>query len=135
MNWKLIFQLSIFGLIMAFATVSLIPQNFEPLFWLVIFVFCAYVIAKVCPGNYFLHGFFVSLVNCVWITSVHIVYYKRYIDIANHPQMASLAKNMPASLAIHPKLAMLIVGPIFGAIFGIILGTFSFIASKIVKKK
>ena len=132
MNWKIIFQLSIFGLIMAFATVSLIPQNIEPLFWLLIFVFCAYVIAKVCLDKYFLHGFLVSMVNCVWIVAVHIVYYKNYM--ANHPDMASMDKSMPASLAAHHRLAMAIVGPIFGILSGIILGLFSFIASKIVKK-
>ena len=132
MNWKIIFQLSIFGLIMAFATVSLIPQNIEPIFWVVIFVFCAYVIAKVCPGKYFLHGFFVSLVNCVWIVAVHIIYYRNYT--VHHPDMASMAKNMPVSLAIHPRRAMVVAGPIFGILSGIILGLFSFIASKIVGK-
>jgi hypothetical protein len=133
MNWKIIFQLSIFGLIMAFGTVSLIPEKFEPVFWVLIFIFCAYVIAKVCPGKYFLHGFLVSMVNCVWITAVHIAFRETYV--ANHPQMASMGTNMPAPLSMHPRLTMAIMGPIFGAIFGLILGTFSFVASKIVKKK
>lgn len=132
MNWKITFQLSIFGLIMAFATVSLIPQNIEWVFWLVIFVFCAYVIAKVCQGKYFLNGFLVSLFNCVWIVAVHIAYYKSYV--ANHTDMASWNKNMPAALSIHPRVAMIIMGPVFGAVSGLILGLFSFIASKIVKK-
>jgi uncharacterized membrane protein len=118
---------------MAFATVSLIPQNIEWVFWLVIFVFCAYVIAKVCQGKYFLNGFLVSLFNCVWIVAVHIAYYKSYV--ANHTDMASeTTKMLPASLAIHPRLAMVIVGSIFGVASGIFLGLFSFIASKIVKK-
>jgi hypothetical protein len=133
MNWKIIFQLSIFGLIMAFATVSLIPEKIEPVFWLVIFIFCAYVIAKVCPDKYFLYGFLVSLVNCVWITAVHIAF--RHTYMANHVQAASMGSSMPGSLAIHPGLAMVIVGPIFGVIFGIILGLFSLVASLIVKKK
>jgi hypothetical protein len=132
MNWKIIFQLSIFGLIMAFATVSLIPEKIEPAFWLVIFIFCAWVIAKVCPGNYFLHGFLVSMVNCVWITGVHIAFRETYE--LHHPNMAEMGASMPAALANHPRLAMAIMGPIFGAMFGIILGLFSFIASKIVKK-
>jgi hypothetical protein len=55
-NWKIIFQLSIFGLIMAFATISLIPEKIEFVFWLVIFLFCAWVIAKVCNGKYFFQG-------------------------------------------------------------------------------
>lgn len=133
MNWKIIFQLSIFGLIMAFGTVSLIPEKFEPAFWLLIFIFCAYVIAKVCPNKYFLHGFLVSMVNCVWITAVHIAFRETYL--AHHPQMASMSTGMSGPLATHPRLAMAIMGPIFGAMFGIILGAFSFVASKIVKKK
>jgi len=130
MNWKLIFQLSVFGLIMAFATVSLIPEKVEPVFWLVIFVFCAWVIAKACSGKYFLHGFLVSLVNCIWIVAAHIYFFQTYM--AHHPSMASM--KLPAPLNAHPRLAMLIFGPVFGILSGIILGLFSFVASKIVRK-
>jgi hypothetical protein len=133
MYWKIIFQLSIFGLIMSFATVQLIPERIEPVFWLFIFAFCAWVIAKVCPGRYFLHGFLVSIVNSIWITAAHIIFRLTYI--AHHPQAASLYTNLPASLQSHPRLAMAITGPIFGVGFGIILGLFSFIASKIVQAK
>jgi len=133
MNWKIIFQLSFFGLIMAFGTISLIPEKIEPAFWLVIFIFCAWVIAKVCSGKYFLHGFLVSMVNCIWITAVHILFRETYV--AHHPQMASMSTSMPTALSNHPRLAMALMGPIFGAMFGIILGLFSFVASKIVKKE
>lgn len=126
MNWKLIIQLSLFGLIMAFATISLIPEKIEPAFWLVIFVFCAYVIARVCAGKYFLHGFLVSMVNCIWITGAHGFFYSSYV--ANHPDMAAMYTG------IHPRLMMLVYGPVAGVLFGIILGLFSFVASKIVKK-
>ncbi len=53
MNLKLILQLSVFGLIMAFATVSLIPENIEPIFWVIIFIFCALVIARACTTKFF----------------------------------------------------------------------------------
>ena len=130
MNWKLIFQLSVFGLIMAFATVSLIPEKVEPVFWLVIFVFCAWVIAKACNGKYFLHGFLVSLVNCVWVVAAHIYFFQTYM--AHHPMAASMTP--PGPLAAHPRLAMVIFGPVYGIAFGIILGLFAFVASKIIKK-
>ena len=133
MNWKLIFQLSIFGLIMAIATVSLIPEKIEPAFWLLIFIFCAWVIAKACPGKYFLHGLLVSMVNCVWIVVFHVIFYKSYME--HHPDVASMNAKMPAWLASHPRKAMVIMGPVFGVLFGIILGLFSFIASKITQKK
>jgi|SRR6185312_8431987 len=132
MNWKIIFQLSVFGVIMAFATVSLIPEKVEPAFWVVIFIFCAYVIAKVCPGNYFWHGFLVSIVNCIWITAVHIAFRETYE--AHHPGMASMGANMPGYFIVHPRMAMAVMGPIFGAAIGIVLGIFSVIASKIVRK-
>ena len=133
MNWKLIFQLSIFGLIMALATISLIPEKVEPVFWLVIFIFCAWVIAKATQGKYFLHGLLVSLVNCAWIVVFHVLFYQTYM--ANHPSMASMNRNMPAFFVIHPRLAMVIFGPLFGLLSGIILGLFSFAASKIIQKK
>ena len=53
MNWKLIFSLSLFGLAMALATISLIPTNVEPGCWLVIFVICARLIVEICDGQLF----------------------------------------------------------------------------------
>jgi hypothetical protein len=132
MNWKLIFQLSVFGLIMAVATVSLIPQSIEPFFWLAILIISAWVIAKAAHGKYFLHGFLVCLVNCVWIIAAHTIFYDSYI--AHHPDMANMNKSMPASLATHPRLVLAITGPVFGILSGLVLGAFALIASKIIKK-
>jgi len=93
MNIKLILQLSLFGLAMAIATVFWIPSNFEPFFWLIIFVICAYLIAMNCTGKYFLNGFLVSIVNCIWITAAHIFLFSAYIS--NHPDEAKMLKKMP----------------------------------------
>ena len=131
MNWKFIFQLSLFGLAMAAATVFWIPGNVELFFWLPIFIFCAYLIAKNCTGKYFLHGFMVSVFNCVWITSAHILFYNTYI--ANHPQEAQMMASMP--MPDSPRLMMLIGGPFFGILFGLILGLFAFVAARIVNKQ
>src|ERR1700759_903616 len=131
MNWKLIFQLSVFGLIMAFATVFLIPEMVEPVFWLAIFIFSAFIIVQRVKGNYFWHGFFVSIVNCVWITSAHIIFYSTYV--ANHPSVGKMSQEHPL-FPDHPRLAMLIMGPVFGIVFGLILGLFAFIGSLLVKK-
>lgn len=129
-NKRLIFQLSLFGLAMAFATVYIIPSKIEPLFWLVIFIFCAYIISKKCSGRYFLHGLYVSLLNALWIISVHILLFKTYI--INHPEEAAMINKMPMSDS--PRLMMLITGILIGFISGFVLGLFSFIASRITKK-
>lgn len=130
MNWRLIFQLSYFGLGMAIATVFWIPFSVEPIFWFIIFVICAYLIAKKCSGKYFFHGLFVSIVNSVWITSAHVLLFETYM--ANHPEMGQMNVDMP--LADQPRLMMAIMGPLIGIASGIVLGAFSYIASKIIKK-
>ena len=131
MNWKIIFQLSVFGLIMAFGTISLIPEQFEFIFWLLIFAFCAYVIARTNRRKFFLHGFWVSMVNSIWLTVIHVLFYNTYA--AHHPQVVKAVGTLP--LATHPRLLMVLMAPIYGCVFGLILGLFSFIASKIVSSK
>ena len=130
MKWKLILLLSIPGFVMAIATVFWIPSTIEPFFWLVIFIGVAYFIAKKFSDKYFLHGFFVSLVNSAWITGAHILFSDLYL--ANHPQEAAMITQMPLSES--PRLMMLITGPIVGIISGIVLGLFALIASKLVKR-
>jgi hypothetical protein len=131
MNWKLIFQLSLFGLAMGISTVYWIPSNLEPFFWIAVFIICAYLIARNCTGKFFLHGLFVSLVNSVWVTGAHILLFHTYAN--NHPreleQMASMF------LPKHPRLMMLITGPCIGLISGLVLGLFAFVASRIWKSR
>lgn len=129
MNWKLIGLLSLFGLAMGIATVFVIPSNVEPLVWLVIFLICAYVIAKRSPGKHFVHGLLLGLANSVWITASHILLFDRYL--AGHAREAAMMNTMPMHDA--PKLMMAITGPIVGFLSGVILGLFAFVAGKIVK--
>jgi hypothetical protein len=128
MNWKLIFALSLFGLAMGIATVYVIPSNIEPICWLVIFIICAIVIARVLPSRHFLHGLMVGIVNSIWITGAHILLFDAYI--ANHAKEAAMMHNMPLA----PRAMMAIVGPCIGVISGVILGLFAWIAGKLLRK-
>jgi hypothetical protein len=130
MNKKLILQLSFFGLAMAIATVYWIPSNIEPAFWFLIFIVCAYLIAKRCSEKYFWNGFWVSLANSVWVTAAHLLLFESYI--ANHTQEAEMITKMP--LPDSPRLMMLMTGPIIGIVSGLVLGLFAFLASRILKK-
>ena len=115
---------------MSIATVYVIPSKIEPLFWLAIFIVSAIIIAKQCTGKYFLNGFLTSLMNCVWITGVHVLLFNAYI--ARHAEEAKMMSGM--AMATHPRLMMLITGPIVGIVSGLVLGLFAFIASKLIKK-
>ena len=131
MNWKLIFSLSLFGLFMAVGTVYFIPSNIEPFFWIAILLIDAFLIAKFAAGKYFMHGFLTCLGNCFWVTSAHILLFSTYV--AGHADEMKMMADGP--LGTHPRIMMLIVGPIIGIVTGVILGLLSIGASKVFKKK
>jgi hypothetical protein len=126
MNWKLIFALSLFGLAMGVATVFVVPSNVEPVFWLVIFVICAVIIARAGVPKPFLHGLLVSVVNSVWIITAHELFFDRYVG--GHPQEAS----MPTG-GIPQRVVMVVFGLLIGVVSGLVLGLFAWIASRFVK--
>jgi len=129
MNWKLIFGLSLFGLGMAFATVFIIPSYVEPFCWLVIFVIVATVIARSQPDRPFVHGLLLGIVNGVWITCAHVVFFDQYI--AKHPKEAAMMKSM--TMPVSPRAMMAIVGPLVGIISGIVIGVLALLAVKLAK--
>jgi hypothetical protein len=131
MNWKLIALLSIFGLAMGLLTISIIPSNIEPFFWIAIMLISAYVIARYAQGKYFLHGFLVSIANSIWITIAHAAFFYQYID--THPEYIQMTNGLPETLAGHPRRMMVVIGPLTGVFFGLIQGLFAWIASRFVK--
>ena len=116
LDWRLVALLSMFGLVMAFATVFIIHSNIEPFAWLIIFIVCAIVIARVRSTRRFLHGLLVGVANSIWITTVHLAFFNHYLR--NHPAEAS----MMAASSQSPHLMMVIVGPLIGVASGLILG-------------
>ena len=124
-------MLSLFGLAMAFATVFVISPKVEPVIWPVIFVIYACAIAaKSRARGYFAHGLLLGLVNSVWITTAHILFFDRYI--AGHPQEAAMMKGIP--LAVAPKLMMAIVGLWVGLISGALIGLLALVAGKVLRR-
>lgn len=126
MNWRLVFLASMFGLAMAFATISMIPSNVEPVVWLIIFLILAYLLGTRAKAYVFLHGLCVGILNSVWITGAHVFFVDTYL--ANHASEADMMAMSP--LAHHPRLMMLLIGPLVGVISGIIIGLLSMLAAK-----
>ena len=92
--------------------------------WKLIFALSVFGLAT---GKYFLHGFLVSVVNSIWITAIHAQFFSVYAK--NNPQFV---QSTPPGM--NPRVLMLIMGPLVGAVFGVIAGLFAFIASKVFKK-
>ncbi len=130
MNGKLILQLSLFGLAMAFATVFVVPSNVEPLPWLAIFILCAWLIARHAPGHLFWHGLLLGVANSVWITAVHVLLYDAYM--AHHAKEAAMMQTM--KMPVSPRLLMAIVGPCIGVVSGIVIGLFALVAAWLMRR-
>ena len=128
MNWKLILQLSLFGLAMGVATVFVIPSTIEPIFWLFIWVLCAYLIARGTRDLRFLHGLLVGLVNSVWIIAAHVLLYDAYA--ARHAKEVAMMQSI--SGAVPQRLLVALLGIPAGLVSGIVIGLFAFIAGKLV---
>jgi len=131
MNWKLIVQLSLFGLAMGIGTVFVISSTIEPLFWLAIFIATAYIIARRAPGQPFVHGLLTGVANSVWVTGSHVLLANQYL--ARHAQEAAMMSSMP--LPDSPRLMMALVGPVIGVVSGAVIGLLALIATRIVGRK
>jgi hypothetical protein len=129
MNWKLILQLSMFGLAMGLATVFLIPPNAEPAFWLVIYLVSAYLIAKRTTDGRYTTGVMVGIANSIWITAAHLALFDPYL--ARHPQEAQMMGSIPIS----PTLFMLTIGPIVGVFSGAVIGVLALVIGKLIIRK
>jgi len=127
-NWNLDLKLSLLGLFMALGTVFFIPFKIEPFCWLIIFCIIAYFVAKNCEAYYFQNGVVIGLLNSVWVTAAHVLFFGAYTE--NHIQETMSMSKFP----LNPKLMMLITGPIIGLISGLVIGLFCYIASLILKK-
>jgi hypothetical protein len=128
MNLRLVFQLSLFGLAMSVATVFVVPANLEPVLWLIIFIVCAWVLARRAPSKAPLHGLLVSMLNSLYITTAHIIFAETYI--AGHADEAAAG----AQFGLPVRTMMAITGPIIGVVSGLVLALFTFIATKFVKR-
>lgn len=124
-------MLSIIGLAMGFLTVAPMNMGIENAIWGIICLFYGFIIARNCSEKYFLNGFMVSIVNCVWVTGAHLLFFHDYV--ANHAEMVK-NMNMFHLNGTHPRISMLLTGPIVGIVFGIVVGLLALLASKIIKK-
>ena len=131
MNWRLIFMLSLFGLAMGIATVFFIPSNIEPLFWLAVWIACAYLIATRAGGRYFVHGVATGIAATVWIIAAHVALFQSYA--ANHPKEMAAMQNM--WLPTHPRLVMVLNSLLIGVIAGVIIGLLALLARRFVRSR
>jgi hypothetical protein len=127
LNWKLILALSLFGVAMGFGTVFAISPRVEPFFWLVIFIICAFLIARRVPLRAFFHGFLLGIVNSVWVTAAHLIFFNRYL--MGHTEQAQMMRALHAS-GVVPHVVMSLVGLGMGLIPAVVMGVLAYVLAK-----
>jgi hypothetical protein len=129
MNWKLIFSLSLFGVVMGGLSLFGYTQHgVEPVLWLLSGLFIAYIIAKYAPKRVFMHGLWVGVIEGILKSVITFAGWDLYIQ--NNDMQAF---TEPAPLAAN--FFTLIMGIVIGGIYGIILGLISVVFRKFIVKK
>ena len=131
MNWKLIFGLAGFGVLMGVLSLFGYTQGIEWLLWLIIAVVCSVLIAKMLSVKYFLNGLLVGFLGGIFNSIVQSVFFDTYLS--NNPKAAEGFGPIPGGL--DPRIFVLIAGPFIGLLYGLVLGLFTWLTGKIFKKQ
>lgn len=130
MNWKLIFGLTAFGILMGVLSLFGYTEGIELILWLVIAVLCAVVIAKVCSAKFFLTGLLVGLFDGVFNSILQSAFFSTYLT--NNPKVATGFGPIPGGL--DPRFSVLITGPFVGLLYGLFVGLLAWLAGRVFRK-
>ena len=115
---------------MGFASVFGITGSKEWVFWIIIWLVFAVIIAKNVKTKLLGHGIMIGILAAFTGGIVKAFLYSTYL--VNNPDFAEKAKTVPASLS--GEAIMIFTSPVVGLLTGFVLGVFAIIASKILAK-
>ncbi len=126
MNWSLILLLSSFGILMGILSVLGFTRKTEPMFWLVIGFFTAFMIYRKVSEMSFWHGLIIGIFWGFLSSAIQSIFFETYLK--NNPKYA---EGFNKSSRFKPRYLILIVGPIIGLITGTVLGGLAWFFQKI----
>ncbi len=130
MNWKVVFLLSLSGIVIGFAGVYGLSGIAEIVVWLAVFVLFAVVIAKNRDSDYFVHALLASVVAGFWVGVVHAAFINTFV--AHNPELGAGLAKIPRTS--HPRLMMVVYGPFIGALAGVVAGVMAVVAGMFLKR-
>jgi len=131
MNWRLIFLLSLLSIVLAIVSILGFVKSSEWMMWLIIGVYCGWQFAGKVTDDFFLHGFYLGILDGVFNSTFKALFFNSYIS--NNPRMADAFSGLPQDLS--PQLVLFIMGPIIGAFSGVAFGVLAFLASRVRKRR
>lgn len=130
MNWKLLLALSLFGLTMAYITISWDAPRLEQTVWLLITLVSAWLIGRFTVQLYFLHGFVTNILNGIWTVYIHTRFINSYLS--HHPREVTLFTTMVNQLKITVTQAIILKEGTIAVVSGVVLGLISVAVARIM---
>lgn len=131
MNVRLVLLLSLFGPLVALATlVGLIHTGWESAVWAVVSVVCAGVLARQAPGKFFLHGFLTGFIAGAVAPLIQALFINQYL--AYNPRATDALKSMPG---VSPAVLVVIAAPLWAAVVGAATGLLTWMWAKFTRPR
>jgi hypothetical protein len=128
MDWSITLLLSLPALIMGLLSIRGYTQNKELKLWLALGFLCIAYIFFFVQGRPFFHLFFIGLLWGILNSSIQVIFYPTYI--AHNPNAARGYSKL--SDKYNPRLVMLLIGLGTGTATGLVFGTISWLAKKLL---
>ncbi|MFZ5433610.1 MAG: hypothetical protein ACOZB3_07545 [Calditrichota bacterium] len=120
MNWKLIFLLAGLGVIMGVGTLYGATRDMEPLLWLAIGVYCAFMLSRRAGHSFFTHGLLTGLFISVLHFAILLVFYASY-EVNNPPSVELVREH--GNIMVRRQLflyAALVIIPAASLVMGLL---------------
>jgi hypothetical protein len=128
MNWKIIFLLSSFGVLMGISSVFGLLQDIEWILWILTGVVSAAIMGRFVKKRHFSHGFYLGLLNVLLATSIQVIFFKEFLS--NNSRFAERLESI--SISMEERVFFLLLAPAVGILSGLVLGTMTFTAAKFI---
>jgi predicted outer membrane lipoprotein len=130
MNWRLIVYLSLLSILLAIGSIAGLVKSQEWLGWLVIGILSGWYIAGRVDENFFLYGLILGILDGILNSSLKALFFESYSS--SNPRIMDAFDGLPQDLS--PRMVMLIMGPLVGALLGVAFGIITAAASMLRKR-
>ena len=127
MNWELILSLSLFGILIGTLSVLGFTKKAEPILWLIVGVFTAFMISRRVSGMIFWYGFIIGIFWGCFSAMIQSMFFETYLK--NNPKYAEAFSK---SSRFKPRYLILLVGPMLGLLTGTVLGGLAWFFQKVL---
>jgi hypothetical protein len=131
MNWRLVLQLSMFGVAMGLGIVFFLPSTVTTILWTLIVVLSGYAIAQRCVRLRFLNGLVVGLLDRLLSTVVQVLFFHAYA--VRHPDNIALLQAFVPAMSV--RRLLVISSPVLGLLYGVAIGLVALLIGVFLKPK